>query len=274
MTLEQLLQAKGYTEQDITDIRPLLDNAKFRATLEAELTNGEKAAHDLDEYDRWFTNEITPEHQRLLDEKARAVADVAAAQARFEEYRKQTMKIQGRQQAPEVPQQEPATPPPAAADGKIDPRYVSNEVFQGAYQLTGKAIAQAIDITTQHMQLFPGQFLNMEQLRDEAMNAKKSVKEFWEQKYNVAGKRAETAAKAKADEEAAIRADERRKMAVEFGGSNPNLQIGAQSNNPFVVRKQPKEGKQPWERNDNERASDRITKAVEKAASRGELARA
>lgn len=282
MTLEQLMLSKGYTQQEINDLSPLLSNAKFRADMESELNDGLKAKKDLDEYDKWFTNEITPEHQNLMKRVADAEADAAAAKARFEAYQKSGMRRQAADQNPnaaaEAAEAERVAQAArdAARNGGVDmSQFVKADTFQNAYEKTGEAIATAINITTQHMQLFPGQYIDMEQLRQEARTAKKPIKDYWENKYGVAAKRAELASKAEAEKVAQIRKEEREKLMVEFGGgSNPNLAIGTASTNPFVIRKAKTDTKQPWEQNPNELNRARVQKAIEKAAARGELATA
>lgn len=275
MTLEQLLTAKGYTAQELADLAPLLGNAKFRSDMEAELSDGIKAKTDLDEYDRWFTQEITPEHQALLKRTADAEAEAASAKAKFESYQKSGMFKQGGADAKKAAEEAEAAAEKARQEAKgagLDTsKFVSNETFQQAYEKTGEAIAVATNIVTQHMQLFPGQYIDMEQLQQEARKAKKPVKEYWESKFNVPAKRIEIAAKEKTAYEDGIRADERKKLQIEFGGSNPNLQIGVQSNNPFVIKKQSTTNKQPWEQNANEITRTRVQQAIEKAAGRGEL---
>ena len=274
MTIEQLLKTKGYTDQELKDLEPMLANAKFRKTLEDEIT---KMETDLTEYDNWFTKEITPEVNALRQKAAEAEAEAAAQKARFEAYQKSLMKRQGEQQDPAAAaaaaEEEARRVAAAKKEGGLDPsKYVTADTFNAAYDKTGEAIASAINITTQHMQLFPGQFLDMEQLRLEAKNAKKPVKLFWEEKYNVASKRNEIEAKKKQEEEARIRSDERQKVMVEFGGSNPNLRPLAPSSSPFIERKKADAGKQPWEKNESDLTKARIEKAIQKAAGRGELA--
>ncbi len=279
MRIEDLLTAKGYTADEIKDLGPLLANPKFRKDFEDELTNGEKATKDLNEYDRWFTQEITPEHTKLLKERDDAVAAAAAEKARFETYQRQSMMRQSGKTQAEIDAAEKVERDRVAAEaaGRVDTsKFVTADTFQRAYEGTGEAIAVATNIVSSHMQLFPNTYIDMEQLQKDAKAAKKPVKQFWEEKFNVAGKRAEMVAKAKEDERARIRKEEREKLVVEFGGtgSNPNLQTLQPSNNPFVIRRNAGATKQPWEKTDNEKQRERIDKAIQSAAKRGELATA
>lgn len=280
MTIEQLMSKKGYSQQEITDLKPLLSNVKFRKDLEDELTafegNATKMQADLDEYDRWFTQDITKEHGELLQRVADAEANAAAATARAEAYKKTGMRVQAGQLTPEqaaaAAEEEVKKAKEAAKGAGVDPRYVTADTFQQSYEKVGEAIAVASNIVSSHMQLFPGEYLDMEQLRTEAKAAKKPVKEFWETKYKVADKRTEIANKRTADAEARVRADERQKVMAEFGGgSNPNIVLPSASKNAFVERKKADAGKQPWERNENELSKARIEKAISNASKRGDL---
>lgn len=270
MTIEQLLKKRGYSDQEIADLGPMLQNSKFRKDLEEELTTMESEviakSNDLDKYDKWFTDEITPEHEKLVKERNDAVAEAAAAKARFEAYQKLGMK----KQAGDKAEDEPVVPAKKTDD--LDPsKFVTADTFNKAYESTGKAMANAIDIVSDHMQLFPGQHLNMTQLMEEARTARKPVREFWESKYKVAEKRAQNAQKAEEEKAEKYRQEGYKKAALEFG-SNPNTRVMVPSANPFVIRKKADAGKQPWERTESELSRARIEKAIEKAASRGEVA--
>lgn len=277
-TLEQVLKARGYSDQELTDLAPMLTNAKFRASLEAELVAADtlseqntRLSADLDNYDKWFTTEITPEHEKLLKEREDAVADAAAAKARLEIMQKRGMRKQGTQQDPDaVAEADAAAAAAAAASRKVpdDKKYVDSDTFQNAFEATGEAIANGVDLVLDYQELF-GKRLNMTQARLEAKAARRPVRQYVEEKYGFAAKREEMAKKAKEDHEANIRKDERQKIMVEFGG-NPNLRTLVPSNNPFVPRKKVEGGKQPWELTENEKSESRIQKAYQKAVERGE----
>lgn len=283
MTIEQLLAKKGYSAQEITDLGPMLQNARFRKDLEEELTGMEtqltKANTDLTEYDRWFTEDIGPEHQKLIKEHADAVAEAAASKAKFESYQRTSMMRQAGKTSEEIAAAEKVerdriAAEAAASAGRVDPtKFVSSETFAQTYDKVGDAIAVATNIVSQHMQLFPGQFIDMEQLRVEAKAAKKPVKEFWESKYGVAAKRTELATKAEETKAEKYRQEGYQKAAQELGG-NPNLRPLAPSTSPFVARKKADATKQPWEKSEADVARTRIDAAVQKAAARGELANA
>lgn len=278
--LEDVLKAKGFTDQEITDMAPMLSNAKFRATLEAELTDRDTRIQavekDLNEYDRWFTQEITPKHEELVAKNRELEAEAAAAKARAEAYQKSTMRQQGNQQSEEERLRQEQEALKQQQQPTFDPnKYVTADTFKQGFEQVGEAVASAMDIASDHMQLFPGQYLNMSQLRLDARAARKPVRQYWEEKYKVTEKRQQMADAAIQERiDAAVKAKEQELM-VTFGGSNPNMNALRPSNNPFVIRKSASAGaqnKQPWEITEAERSRARIEKGIQAAAKRGELA--
>lgn len=281
-TLEQVLKAQGMTDQELVDLAPSLKNPRFRASLEKEIaerdtfaTQNAKLTADLEGYDKWYMEELTPDYEKVRKEREDAVADAAAAKARLELYQKQGMRRQGQEQDPAAVAEADRVAREAAEAtrraAQPGPQYVEASVFNQAFESTGDAIAQALDISRDHQRMF-GTELSMTDLRLAAKAAKMPVKAYWEQQYHVGDKRKEIEAKNKSDHEASIRADQREKDALEFGlGSNPNIRPMGPSGNPFVLRKDATGGKQPWETPANERDQTRLKNAYEKAAKRGEL---
>ncbi|MGH7184481.1 MAG: hypothetical protein ACREJN_21255 [Nitrospiraceae bacterium] len=279
-TLEQVLKARGYSDTELAAMSTVLQDPRFRKNLEEEIAAADtareqntKLTKDLDEYDRWFTNEITPEHTKLLKEREDAVAEAAASKARLELIQKRGMQRQGEIQDPALASDAEKAAQEAAerarAAGQPTTKYVDEQTFQGAFERTGEAIASGVDLMFDHQELF-GTRLNMQQIFLDAKAAKMPVRKYWESHFKVAEKRAEIAEKARGDNEARIRDDQRQKDALEFGGgSNPNLRVPIQSRNPFVSRRAEGE-KQPWEINENERNLSRVQKAFQKAVARGE----
>lgn len=284
-TLEQRMTENGWTAQELADVASMLGNAKFRKTIEDQLNAADtlveqnaKLTRDLDTYDKWFTDEISPAHTAAIKKAEDAIADKAAAEARLKYLQETGMRRQAANQDPAVAQAEADRVAAEAAEaarraGQPQPKYVSADTFQNAFESTGDAIADAYDLGMDYQELF-GNRLNMKQMRLEAKAARMPVRAYVENKFNFNVKRQEISTKATADHEAKIRADERQKLMVEFGGSNPNMRVLSPSVSPFVSRKKVDAGKQPWERNENELTTDRIQKAVVKAAERGELATA
>lgn len=284
MKIETLLKSKGFTDQEITDMAPMLNNARFRANLEEELTRAEtlttenaKLTQDLNGYDKWFTTEITPDYLKLQKEREDAVADAAAANARLKLLQERGMRQQGQNQDPaaiaEADRVAKEAADKARLAGQPGPKYVEEATFHSVFERTGEAIAGAVNISRQHEKLFPGVDLDMEALYGEAKAAKLPVKAYWEAKFKVAEKRAELTAASAAAHDAKIRSDERQKVILEGGGgSNPNTRTLMPSVNPWVLRPNGDEkGKQPWETPDAERNQNRVTKAYTRAVGRGEI---
>lgn len=277
MTIEQLLKAKGLTDQEITDLAPMLSNAKYRQALESELSQVEtlraqvtKNEQDLKEYDEWITGEIGPQQQRLMEEKANLAAEAAAAKARLDAYQKETMRRQAGATTETTTTETKTTADPAKTEIAIDPsKYVDRDTFVAAADRFNDAIADAQDLAEEHRELF-GSRLVLKDLREKAKAKRMSVRQYWEQEYKVGEKRKEIETKKQQDWENKIRQEERQKIALEQG-SNPSIRPAMPSTHPFVERKKADAGKQPWERNEAELANDRVQKAYKKSVERGEL---
>lgn len=287
MTLEGLLKAKGYSDQEITDLAPMLANKRFRADLEAELsqvdtlrTQNRKLETDLDNYDTWFTKEITPEHETMLKKQEELEVELAAARARLKVHQDRTQRAAGAGGAGVVETEaEKAAAAEVARIQKekektMDPtKYVSADTFQQAYQATGEAISDAIDLADDYRELY-GSRLNMKQMRTEAAAAKKPIRQYVEEKFNFSGKRQEkVAAERKAEIDAAVKKRED-ELALQYAGQNPNMQVGRASSFSFGARKVADGSKQPWEKNETETTQSRVEKAYKKSIERGEVATA
>lgn len=284
-TLEQRMTDAGWTAQELADVAPMLNNAKFRQTIETQLNNAETIAEqnaklnkDLDSFENWFQNDIAPTHQQALKAAEDARAAQAAAEARLKVIQERGLKAQGQQQDPAAmaeADRAAAAAAEAARNAGKDPMkgYVNEETFNRAFESTGDAIADAIDLGVEYHNLY-GNTLNMKQMRLEAKAAKLPVRAYVERKFNFDQKRQEMATKAEQDREAKIRQDERQKVMVEFGGSNPNMNTLRPSQSPLMNRKRADGDKQPWEVSENERTSKRVERAYIKAVERGEVATA
>lgn len=283
MTLEQRLTAAGYTAQELTDLAPMLNNAKFRQTLESQLDEADgyrdqnqKLNKDLDAFTNWFETEITPEHTKALKAAEDAEAARAAAEARLKFMQTRGMHRQGQQQDPDAVAAADAAAAAAAEkvrrdkeQGRQTNQYVSAETFQNAFESTGDAIADAFDLGQDYQELY-GSRLNLKQMRLEAKAAKMPVRAYVERKFNFAAKRqeVETAKHTKMLADAEQKGYQKAQM--EFGGSNPNMQTLRPSMNPLAARKRVEGDKQPWEINETDRANSRVEKAFKKGIERGD----
>ena len=82
--LEDVLKTRGYTDAEIEELKPLLANAKFRGTLEAELLAGDEVAGDRDkfkteaeEWAAWHKDTALPTLERAM--KAEQVRILSAS---------------------------------------------------------------------------------------------------------------------------------------------------------------------------------------------------
>lgn len=279
-TAKEILKARGYTDDELKAMDTLLKDRKFTAAIEAEAAEVERLNDLVTQTEEWYEKTSKPAMEKAVREANEAAARAAAAEARWADAQKRgLLKIA-------------ADPGDGGAGGgsgdgndpnkgagdpnaNIDPsKYVTRDTLDN---LTGEfasrqaeAMVMYTDILEDHRDLFgsrlPG---GMSGLRAEYANAQKtqhfagSMRDFWEQRYNVAGKREELSAKAKEEERNKIREEERAKLMDEVG--NPNLRPGVVSRSPFVVKKDD-EGKvvQPWERAQSERSGSRVARLVKK----------
>lgn len=125
------------------------------------------------------------------------------------------------------------------------PKYLTAE-DQGRFAAAQTAyFGDTLEVLHEHQQLFKVP-LNGKQLIQEAMQAKKSPKDYWSEKYQVEAKRGEIAAAEKAESERQIREDERKKVTGEF--LNPATRPLADSNSPFWTSTG-EAPKNPWDDN-------------------------
>lgn len=279
--LEDALLASGLTAEDLTAMAPMLSNQKYRTALQAQIDNADtlteqnrKLNGDLDTYTKWWETEIVPDHTKTLKALEDSRADVAAANARVKFLQERGMQMQGNQQSPEMMAEADRLAREASEavrNTQNQPKFVDAETFQRAFESTGEAIAAAADLAEEHRDLY-GSRLNMSELRKSALTNKRSIRQQWETQYNVPAKRAEVAAKAQADHDEKIRTEVRQQMAMEGGNSsNPNLRLGSTSSNPFTVKKQEENGKQPWEVPPAVLRQKRVEEAFSSAVKRGEI---
>lgn len=267
----------GLTTEEIAALGPLLNNPTYRAKLQAQAdametleSQNSKLTTDINAYDKWYMDEIVPTHNKTVKDLEEARVEAAAAKARLEFNQNLNMQRQGEQQVHGT-----ADDAAKAAADKIrqdlnQPKYVSEEVFFNAQDQAGAAIAEAADLIEDHRELY-GTRLNLKQLRLDAKAAKLPIRQYWERQFKVSEKRQEISAKAQQEHDDKIRAEERQKLALEFGtGSNPGLVTPRPSANPFTLRTREANGKQPWERNESELAKARVETAYGKAVARGE----
>jgi hypothetical protein len=274
---KQILMEQGYTEAEVT---PMLNDQRMVKMLEAEEAARDRLNSELTDMrgvlkrtEDWYNGTALP----TIEQANRNTVAAHAKAAQLEEQLKREAELGLRR----VAQQDggagagassnsaPAgTPNNAPTATTLDERYVSTDTFRQTADQFGTAIAMAQDIADDHQELFgkriPG---GVTKLRDDFMQARKegfqgNMAQFADKQFGFTTKRQELAAKARADEITAARADERQKVTSEM--LNPNTAPMSTSRNPFVkqrVQGGTTEGaNQPWDTSPERRASARVSK--------------
>jgi hypothetical protein len=261
------LRSQGASEADIT----ILDTPLARKAHEAMEARIAKAIDDANasitdyktKVDTWYNDSIMPEVERTRAEATKAAAEAARARALIlssqDEGLKRVAKDLGYLIDPAAPRTDPNAAPAFDAS-----KYVPRSELQGIAESVGESLAQMQDMVADHMQLFPGQRLNVTALRREALAAKKNVFEFWEQKYKVADARAAAAAAAAKAHDDAIRKEAsdavRAEMASQYGSPDSRPLMPSQS--PFAARPATGRDKAPWDKTEDENSADRVSRTT------------
>ena len=282
MKLEDILKQKGWTDQDLEAVKPLLTNDKFRSDLEAQFgvltterdefkTKFEGKENEIEE---WRTNVVNP--RIAAAEKEAVEARLEAARLREEN---QIAKDYGL--IPEKPADaKPATPAVSgSAPEPFDPakhNLVTRDEIGRFADLEGQAIAMATDLAEQYRYLTNGKSLydyvapdgqgrGMVALRKEAVKNKQRLDEYVAKKFDFAGLQAAIETKRQQEHDAQVAKDAVSKF-VQENGANPNTRAANPSRMPFIPPKQgqsPAGGaKQPWEIPAQERRNARQERAL------------
>ncbi len=190
--------------------------AEERRRLEAERADAQQQFASrraaLEEWERDVKGEIQRLKQ-LESQYPEMTARIAAYEQALEDY---GLKDQVKVSVASAPQGEPNMPQPTNPTNQpaTQAQYLTrDEVGQFAQQLL-QMQGTAFAVAGEHQRLF-GQPLS-DDIISEAIAANQDVRTFWESKYNVAGKRAEVAAREREAEIAKIREEERAKIMAEF----------------------------------------------------------
>ncbi len=276
MTLEEILKSEGWTDADIAAQATLLNDPKFRGAVEK---HGGAIASERDAYnkqnDGWATwHETTGKPALSAYEKQ--VADARAESASLKE-RLKFAEEQGyaprRDEPKETPKEQPM--PNGTFDYKAQ-GLITKDDLNGTVShfadVQGQAIAMVADLTARYRSLTGNDLIDystqvdgrtlygVEALRAEAIAAGKRIDEYAAQKFDFQGKQQARAEANRLKAEEAIRADERSKVAQQYG--DPNVRPMMPSNNPFIPGKRENQG-MPWEQgNSQDRRRERIQRAL------------
>lgn len=289
MKLEEILKARGWSDEDIAGQKAILENPKFRMALEEEygaISSRASAAEQAIEAEKnkwteWHTNTAVPTIDQYQKDTVEARAAAAAWEARYNEAVKQGY-------VPPAPGQDPANRPPANQPSANEPPafdakklgVATNDDLARMAAIEGEVIAMTADLQDEYYAL-TGQRLydyttqtqdgrtlrGVRALREEArgknLSTPQQFYDFVSGKFQFADKRRAQDEKRRLEAEEAIRKDERAKLAAEYG--NPALRAPMPSRFSFIP-KRPEASGQPWEKTQTQLRADRIEKALQTQA--------
>lgn len=263
MTLEQVLKARGYTDQELADLGPALSNPKFRQSLEAELADlNTKVTSQNDiiaKTGEWYNNTALPTIEKTQADLISERAERARLQKALEEVQSRGMFDLAKAGINLNPVKEEKVVDPNAFDPN---KYVTTDTLKSMASGVGESVTELHDLTEEYRTLFPGKPVpKMTELRREAQSRGLSLTQHMEAKFNLSARRQELEQESIKRREEEIRLDERRKIME--SQSNPNLRSMGPSTSSIIAKKM-EGGKQPWEMTKEERSAARVRESVQK----------
>lgn len=274
MKLEDALKANGYTDADLTALRPMLEDAKFRGALEAQFgaveSERDKFRTESEGWSKWYQDTAAPTVEKALKAEQDARAEAAGHAARLKALQEQGLiKLAG-------DDVDPAKVTPAAAGGMTTDELrklgvVTQDDVMKFAEAEGEAIALAHDISAEYSELYGGKSLlaytgadgqtrGLRALRREAQASKRPLYDYVADKFKFGEKRAERAAADLKTREDAIRADQRSKDIAEL--ANPAARPPSASSFAFMPRPRA-DAKQPWD-NPGDGSNERVNRVLQK----------
>ena len=277
MKIEELLKTRGWSEADITAIAPMLQDARFRQSIEESFGAIATERDQLKEKDTAWQRQLDEQWQPRVTGYEQQLRDARMELAAANEKIKIAKDFGYIDDEAERKAAAAAAVVKEAGVSGYDPKkHPTWEDVQKFGEAEGTAIAMSHDLAEEYQFLtgkpifeyetqINGQTIRgMSALRKEAQTARKNLDQYVADKFDFAGKRTVLQQKRQQDHDDAIRREEaervRGEMAAQYG--NPLLRNPAVSRMPFVPNK-PADGKQPWERGtQTERRAERLTKLV------------
>lgn len=270
VTFEEFLRANGASDEDL---KALVTPASRKAydAMQSRLAESERlrqiAETDRQNFQNWYDKDALPAYEKMQRETVAARAEAAKAREAVIALQAQGLadiakdlgyNEDGTRRTPDAPN--PAAP-------AFDPaKYPTLDQITGFMDQAGDGLAALQDMVAEHTQLFPEQRLNVRELRKAAVAAKKNIVQFWEEKYNVPAARTAAETRSREAYEKKLRdegaASARAELASHYG--NPETRPLATSSSPWTPRSDRGRDKQPWERDENAAARDRVQHATTK----------
>jgi hypothetical protein len=268
--LEWLKQESGLTDDELKTYETILGDAKFKSMLKKVIDANTslaaaktKAETELNQFTTRYNEEIVPALRTTTQESVAAAGKVAALEAKLAKAKEYGIVIDDETPAPKAGEQ-------PRAPGSPDPNAVTRADLDQFSSRQSNTILALQDLNAEHFALFGAPLGNTQELVDEVNrqrtlgNKSFSLKQAWEAKHNVAAKRQEVAAAAKAKEVADLKA-QWTKEERERTGSNPHTRRGQPSRFSTYKSSDAKDVK-PWQssRSKNERNADWRAQALAK----------
>lgn len=279
MTLAEYLRQSGADEESIKALtegsfsgaaKRAFDKLQAdAAAAQEDAVKARKLASDTETtWKTFYENEVTPKYTDMQNQVVTSTAELARAKAAVLAAQEQGLSKVAEQLGWKTADGGGNPPSPAApgVPANFDAsKFVSLDQLNAIAEREGDAIAIAQDIAAEHALLFPGQRLNMRDLRKEAVARRISVMQMWEEKFGVAKARADAEAARQKAHDDAIAKQARDAAIAEMTGkyANPETRPLAPSSSPFTHRAQTGRDKQPWERTDDA-SRDRVARATQK----------
>lgn len=267
------LKSQGATAEDIA----ILDTPVAQRAFDKQQANATAAAADAlargqaeanSTWEQFYKDKVTPQYDGMATREAQALAEAARAKEALITLNKQGLSdlavkmgyVPADGAAPVVPAN------PALPAGFDASKFMTVEQATQLADREGQAIATVQDIAIEHASLFPNSRLNFRELRAEAVAKRIPLEQLWMDKFGVAKARSDAEAARIQAHDDAIRKETRDAVTTEFISkyANPETRPLIPSSSPLAPRPATGRDKMPWERNENEAASDRVVRATQK----------
>ena len=251
--LEWMKQESGLTDDELKAWEATLGDAKFKGFLtkimkanESEGAARRKAETELQQFTARYENEFVPEMRKVVQDSLENEGETAALRAKLAKAKEYGV-------VPEDDTTANANPNPPRAQGSPDPNLVNRDDFSRFSTAQANTVVALQNLSAEHFSLFGTPLGGVDELVTEVNrqhqlgNRQFTLKNAWEQKHNVAEKRAEqtAAAQRKHDDEITAKAV---KEYAEKNGSNPNLRTGRPSRFSTYKASDAQQGeKKPWQ---------------------------
>ena len=266
--LEWLKQESGLTDDELKTYETILGDNKFKSMLKkvidanTSLTAAKtKAEGELEQFTTRYNSEFVPALRDVTQQAIDSDAKRAAAEAKLAKAKELGIVIGNEPDPKETPR----------APGSPDPNMVTRDDFGQFQNRQSNTLMALQDLNAEHFGLFQAPLGGTQELVNEVNrqhllgNKGFTLKNAWEQKYNVSAKRTEVAAAAKAKEVSDLKA-QWTKEERERSGANPHMRRGQPSRYDRYKTAEATDKVKPWQssHSSRERNTDWRNQALSK----------